>query len=194
MTLVRTRVARRLPGARGSHAWHRGTAAPRPTTTPGEPPIPPPSRVQGAQPPPGVQGGAPPVLRNVGGRSGGIAAQAKPNPLLKKGAGHNKTTPCCHRLLAKSEQIYYDAPRKWAASPLRFLEACRIREHWGVHSEPLRQRRSGSITGGANGSHQAGPGARRPGGMFPQPHNPSGKPGDRSERRGEANLLEPPAP
>ncbi len=50
----------------------------------------PPSRVQGAQPPPGVQR-VPLFLKTLEGGAGGIAAQAKPNPPLKEGAGHNKT-------------------------------------------------------------------------------------------------------
>ena len=50
-----------------------------------------PSRVQGAQPPPGVQR-VPLFLKTSEGGAGGIAAQAKPDPPLKEGAGQNKPT------------------------------------------------------------------------------------------------------
>ena len=50
-----------------------------------------PSGVQGAQPPPGVQR-LPLFLKTLEGGAGGIAAQAKPDHSLKKGAGQSKTT------------------------------------------------------------------------------------------------------
>ncbi len=50
-----------------------------------------PSGVQGAQPPPGVQR-VPLFLKTLEGGAGGIAAQAKPDHSLKKGAGQSKTT------------------------------------------------------------------------------------------------------
>ena len=92
--------------------------------------------------PPGVRG-SPPVSKNVGGWAGGTTAQAKPNPPLKDDAGRNKhiRPGSANPPIAKYERLCYNRPRKWAASPLRFLEACRRQEHWGTHSEPLRQRR-----------------------------------------------------
>ncbi len=53
-------------------------------------PVPPPSRVQGAQPPPGVQGESL-FPKTLEGGAGGITAHAKPDPPLKEGAGQDKT-------------------------------------------------------------------------------------------------------
>ena len=85
-----------------SLAWRAATVRDRAPLSPpwlGGPPIPPPSGVQGAQPPPGVQGGVPLFLKTSEGGAGGIAAQAKPDPPLKEGVGHNKhpsTLPTPH--------------------------------------------------------------------------------------------------
>ena len=98
------------------------------------------------------------------------------------------------RLLAISERLCYSAPRKWAASPLRFLEACRIREHWGTHGGPLRQgalRGTSPAAAVAATSPALGQGA--PGGCSPSPH-PSGEARRRSQRRFKTSSLKPSGP
>ena len=119
-------------------------------------------------------GGVPLFLKTLEGGAGGIAAQAKPDPSLKDGAGRNKpprlgyATP----LLQNANGCAIVPPMKWATSPLLFLGACRIHEHCAHHGESPCGR-------GAEGT--------------PQGARPSEDGWDRSECRCKAQAyFEPP--
>ena len=109
---------------------------------------------------------------------GGTTAQAKPNPPLNEGASYNKPT----RLGEASATAPLQNQNKYAIVPPGSGQP--------VHSASSKPAVDGS-TGGLQYSpmaealrehhrrrqwrRQAGPGARRPGGMFPQPRNPPRK-------------------
>ena len=77
--------------------------------------------------PAGGTGGVPLFLKTLEGGAGGIAAQAKPDPPLKDGAGHNKTLrPGGAPLLQNKNDCAILPPMKQAPGPLLFLGACRI--------------------------------------------------------------------
>ena len=81
--------------------------------------------------------GSPPVLENVGGRSGRDSGVGQARPSAEGGRRPQQDHPS--RLgpypIAKLELLCYSIPRKWAPGPLLFLGACRIHEHWGLTTE-----------------------------------------------------------
>ena len=107
----------------------------------------PPSRVQGESPaipgggftrlpkdgagnpwfPPGVRG-CPPVLENVGGRSGRDSGADQARPSAEGGRTPQQDPPSrlCRHPLAKYERLCYSILMKWAGGPLLLLGACRI--------------------------------------------------------------------
>ena len=100
------------------------------------PPLP--SGVQGAQPPPGVQGKSPCTQKRwrVGRRDNG-AGQTRPSAEGRRRPqqdhhrpGRPPPTP-----IAKCELLCYSIPNEVGPSPLLFLGACRIHEHWGLTME-----------------------------------------------------------
>ena len=129
---------------------------------------------------------SPPVPKNVGGRCG-----------RDSGAGHHKPpllplSPC-QVLLAKYERLCYSVPMKWAASPLRFLEACRIQEHWGPTVDPYGRGAQGASPAAPMAATKPALGQGAPGDV-PLAPQPSGEARRRSHRRCEANPLQPPGP
>ena len=95
-----------------------------------------------------------------------------------EGTSQNETTLSpCQPPLAEYEQVCYSTPRKWAASPLRFLEACRIREHWGTHGGPLRREAlRGASPAAAVAATNPALGQGAPGGCSPSPATLRGSP------------------
>ena len=102
----------------------------------------------------------PPVPQNVGGRSGrdSGAGQARPSPQGGRKPQQDRPSRLCPHPLAKSERLCYNTPMKSTTGPLLFPGACPYR----MDREPTAE---------------SPPVAWRPGGMFPQPRNPPGKPG-----------------
>ena len=147
-------------------AWNRGYPPSQPPVPRGQAkkrPIPrPPKRgCRGRSPRRGYRG-TPPVPQNVGGwaRWDNGVRRHKP-PLLP-------LSPC-QLLLAKSERLCYSIPRKWAASPLRFLEACRIQEHWGPPVNPCGRGLGRASPAAPMAATKPALGQGAPGGCSPSP-------------------------
>ena len=84
---------------------------------------------------------SPPVLENVGGRSGRDSGAGHARPFPQGGCRPQQGHPVqarprpCQPPLAKSELVCYNTLMKSATGPLLFLGACRIHEHWGLTME-----------------------------------------------------------
>ncbi len=198
--LKRWRVGRWDNGA--GHAnppLKKGAGQTRPSVERGRKPeqdLRPPAGCRGRSPRRGYRG-SPPVSKNVGGWSGRDSGAGHANPPLKKGASQDKTIRPHWRAdagvrglrqppIAKSERVCYNAPRKWAASPLRFLEACRRREHWESTVNPCGRGAQGASPAAPMAATKPALGQGAPGGCSPSPATLRGRLGpERAPWRGK---------
>ncbi len=129
-----------------------------------------PSRSAGGAAPAGGTA-SPPVPKNVGGRCGRDSGAGQAGPSAEGQRRPQQAHPSRKRQppIVKYELLCYDAPRKWAASPLRFFEACRRQEHWGPTVNPCGRGAQGASPAAPMAATKPALGQGAPGGCSPSP-------------------------